>query len=573
MPGRAIVFDLNPRDRELVADSLTSRGWSVEARGDCAFPSSLLEHDADVVFLDMGLLDSVDLAALGRSVLGHACSGMILLGAHEHAEQACEAVRRGAFHFLIRPLTSGDVCHWAEEALRIAVPPDRTIPVRLRGVEGERTCHIVCHSSKMRDLRQTVLRVAQAPHGTVLVLGETGVGKELVARAIHQLSPRKGPLVALSCPAVPETLFESELFGHERGAFTGAGGAKRGLAEIAGGGTLFLDEIGDMPLPLQAKLLRVLQERVIRRVGGTRDIPVDIRVVAATGCDLRRAVREGKFREDLFYRLAVIPLSIPPLRERREDIVPLARMFLAEYCRDNDVPVPHLRPRVENALVQHQWPGNVRELQSWAQRMALSRLLPQSPSERPGISGKELPCCFQDSFPGASELDQRGTPRRGSVPAGRAMKCPAEETHASASDFDPTLHVGPSALAPDYGPAAVALGPDASASDVGPTLRVGPDVSGASGIPWGTGRMGCAWPGMSLTEAPAAEDGVTLQLGRCSLDEAERAVIGRALQKTGGNKRKAAEMLGMNRATLYRKLAKFGWRSGVPAVAGNTRAV
>jgi transcriptional regulator with GAF, ATPase, and Fis domain len=366
----------------------------------------------------------------------------------------------------------------------------------------------------MQALRQTVLRVAQVPNGTVLVLGETGTGKEIIARAIHQLSPREGPLVALSCPAIPQTLFESELFGHEGGAFTGAGGTKRGLAEIAGGGTLFLDEIGDMPLELQAKLLRVLQERVIRRVGGTRDIPVDIRVVAATGRDLRRAVREGKFREDLFYRLTAIPLSIPPLRERREDIMPLTRTFLSEYCRDVNVLVPHLRPRVENALIQYRWPGNVRELQNWAQRMALLELTPQAPWEQPSICGEELPCCLQDSSP--------------------------ERPDASASDCDP---------------AAGALGPD---------------VSGAPSIPWGTGGMGCVWPAALRTEAPAAEDGITLQLGKCSLDEAERAVIGRALQETGGNKRRAAEMLGMNRATLYRKLAKFGWRSRTPAGAGST---
>jgi DNA-binding NtrC family response regulator len=517
VPGRAIVFDRNPRERELIADSLNSQGWWVETRADCDLCSPLDGHAADVVFLDLGLVDDRDPAALDSWVPGHACPGMILLGTREHSDLAREAMRRGALHFLLRPLATEDVCHWAERALRFAVPCDQAIPVRLRGSDGERTCHIVCRSPKMRALRQTVLRAAQAPNGTVLILGETGAGKEMVARAVHQLGPRSGPLVALSCPAVPETLFESELFGHERGAFTGAGGAKRGLAEIAGGGTLFLDEIGDMPLVLQTKLLRVLQERVVRRVGGTRDIPVDIRVVAATGRDLRRAVREGKFREDLFYRLTVIPVVVPPLRERREDIVPLTRIFLAEYCRDIDVPVPQLRPRVENALVQHRWPGNVRELQNWAQRTALSRLASPSPPEHPGMPSREPPCCLHESSP--------------------------ELTGALAPEFVPTR-----------GPTRVPDGPDASCA---------PDV------PWGAGEVGCAWPGMLHTEAPAAEEGITLKLARCSLEEAERAVIGRALQETGGNKRRAAEMLGMNRATLYRKLARFGWRSGAPAGAGS----
>ena len=513
MPGRAMVFHRDPRDRELVADTLSSRGWWVETRADCDFPSVLSEHVAEVVFLDRSLVDSEGLAALDGSAFGHPCPSIILLGAREHAEQASEDMRSGVFHFLARPLASNDVCHWAEKALRFTVLPDQAVPVRLRGPRGERTCHVVCRSPKMQALRQTVLRVAQAPNATVLVLGETGTGKEIIARAIHQHSPREGPLVALSCPAIPQGLFESELFGHERGSFTGAGGTKRGLAEIASGGTLFLDEIGDMPLDLQAKLLRVLQERVIRKVGGTKDIPVDIRVVAATGRDLRRAVREGKFREDLFYRLTAIPLSIPPLRERREDIMPLTRTFLSEYCRDINVLVPHLRPRVENALVQHRWPGNVRELQNWAQRTALQELAPQAPWEWPNACGEELPCCLQDSS--------------------------AER---------------PEALTPGCGQAEEVLEPG---------------VSGAPSTQWGTGEMGCVWPAALRTEALAAEEGITLQLGRCSVDEAERAVIGRALQETGGNKRKAAEMLGMNRATLYRKLARFGWRSRLPARAGN----
>lgn len=213
-------------------------------------------------------------------------------------------------------------------------------------------------------LREQAERLAASP-APMLIQGETGTGKELLARHVHQHSGRRGPFVAVNGAAVTETLAEAEFFGHESGAFTGAQGRRAGWFEAAHGGTLFLDEVGDLPLSLQVKLLRVLQEREVTRIGGRRPVQVDVRVITATHVDLRRAVREGRFREDLFYRLHILRLTLPPLRERRGDILPLARLFLARHAREHGLlHAPALSPAAERALCEHDWPGNIRDLES-----------------------------------------------------------------------------------------------------------------------------------------------------------------------------------------------------------------
>jgi sigma-54 specific flagellar transcriptional regulator A len=230
---------------------------------------------------------------------------------------------------------------------------------------------IIGESSAMRSLRALLERVAPSM-ATVLITGESGTGKEVVVRELHRLSGRKGAFVAINCGAIPEHLLESELFGHERGAFTGAVMRRVGRFELAHGGTIFLDEIGDMPMPMQVKLLRVLQERVIERVGGTAGLPVDVRIVAATHRDLPERIKEGRFREDLYYRLSVFPIEIPPLRERTEDVAPLVREMIDRVYRRYGVRL-NIGPDAMTVLEQYSWPGNARELANLIERLAVMR--------------------------------------------------------------------------------------------------------------------------------------------------------------------------------------------------------
>jgi DNA-binding NtrC family response regulator len=294
------------------------------------------------------------------------------VGALASHHLAAAVVRAGAAELFALPQDAPQLRSWlGERAERMRGARSRdefaareASKYRFEGILGE------SHS-----LRQALDRAALViPHATVTLLltGETGTGKELLARAIHYNGPRRdAPFVDVNCAAIPDTLLESELFGHEKGAFTDATTTKPGLFEVASGGTLFLDEIGHLPLPLQGKLLRALEERAIRRVGGTRTIAVDVRIIAATHVDLATAASRGEFRQDLYYRLNVVPLSLPPLRERREDILPLARAFLSRFSKEYGVPQPRLTPATERALAAHPWAGNVRELRNVIERAVL----------------------------------------------------------------------------------------------------------------------------------------------------------------------------------------------------------
>jgi DNA-binding NtrC family response regulator len=291
---------------------------------------------------------------------------VIVVTAHGSIEAAVEAMREGAYDFITKPV---DPHHLAvvlgkaieREALR---EQNRYLLAEVQGRQVE----IVAENVAMKELLRVARRAAES-NSTVLLLGESGTGKEVLARAVHQWSPRAtSPFIVVNCVAIPEPLLESELFGHERGAFTGAYQLKRGKFEIADRGTLFLDEIGEMPANIQAKLLRVLQEHEFERVGGTRPIQVDIRVVAATNSDLERAVRERRFRDDLYYRLNVVSLKIPPLRERKEDLPALVDHFLRRYSAELKKPLKRLTPAAMDSLRAYGWPGNVRELENVIER-------------------------------------------------------------------------------------------------------------------------------------------------------------------------------------------------------------
>jgi DNA-binding NtrC family response regulator len=277
---------------------------------------------------------------------------------------AVQAMRLGATDFLTKPIDVDQLRLVVSRAMRERALLDELAALRER-LHAEYSFHsILSKSPRMHAVFELIGHVAQASATTVLVEGETGTGKELVARAIHQASPRAaGPLVAVNCAALPETLLESELFGHEKGAFTTAIQQRKGRFELADRGTIFLDEVGEVPLTMQAKLLRVLQERCFERVGGTESIEVDVRVIAATNKDLHKLIDEGKFREDLYYRLNVVKINLPPLRERAEDTPLLAAHFSAKYARPG-APPKQIAPEAMEVLLRYDWPGNIRELEN-----------------------------------------------------------------------------------------------------------------------------------------------------------------------------------------------------------------
>ena len=291
----------------------------------------------------------------------------IVITAYGTVDIAVEAMKRGATDFITKPFELDGLLGM----IRVAAERATRTRALAQGSAGETAGAVIAAAPAMQKLLEQVRAIAPF-QTTVLVTGETGTGKEVVARAIHSLSPRNGkPLVALNCAAVPEQLLEDELFGHVKGAFTGAQGARAGRFEQADGGTLFLDEIGDMSLPLQSKLLRVLQEREFERLGSSRTVKVDVRVVAATSADLQRRIEEGAFRPDLFYRLNVVHLRLPPLRERREDIRPLAEHLLAKFCAASGLTTKAVSEDAWNALAAYRWPGNVRQLQNAVERAAV----------------------------------------------------------------------------------------------------------------------------------------------------------------------------------------------------------
>ena len=297
---------------------------------------------------------------------------IVAVGALPSHRIAVQAVRAGAIEYFALPGDMPALRSWLRDRAERLAARGRRSSFADRESAKYRFDGMIGGSEALRVALERASRVIPHDGVTVLIAGETGTGKELLARAIHYNGPRReAPFVDVNCAAIPEQLLESELFGHEKGAFTDASAAKPGLFEVAHGGTLFLDEIGHLPLGLQGKLLRVLEERTIRRVGGTKTIPVNVRIIAASHVDLGEAVQRRQFREDLFYRLNVVPLELPPLRHRREDIVPLARHFLTKFAAEYGVPLPELSAGAERALVTAPWPGNIRELRNAMERALL----------------------------------------------------------------------------------------------------------------------------------------------------------------------------------------------------------
>jgi two-component system nitrogen regulation response regulator GlnG len=365
--ARILIADDEDSLRWVLDKGLRQVGYDVTSvkDGDSAL-RAFAEAPFDLVFLDIRMPGMDGLTALGKLRELRSDAQVIVMTAHGTMETAIQAMQRGAYDYLAKPFDLDEVLLLAERALAARRLTQEVARLRSGLREVWEFGALIGRHPRMQEVYKTIGRIA-ASDVTVLLRGESGTGKELVARAIHHYSRRAGrPFVAVSAAAIPGTLLESELFGHERGAFTDAKERKLGKLELAHGGTLFLDEIGDMPPDLQTKLLRALQERTIERVGGHEPIRVDVRVLAATNRDLEAMMREGRFREDLFYRLNVVAVNLPPLRERRRDIPLLVEHFLSKYAAE--LGERGVAPEALDRLVGHDWPGNVRELENVVQR-------------------------------------------------------------------------------------------------------------------------------------------------------------------------------------------------------------
>lgn len=432
--------------------SFAAAGYSVETAHNVkdaqkAFNSPV---ELDAVVTDLKLPDGDGLQILAAARERSPLLPVVVMTAHGTIENAVSAVKQGAYDFIAKPFDPDHLILIVARALSESGSRRENIVLKKEFSRYLRMPELVGESPQWLGVIESARKVAPLKT-TALILGESGTGKELIARAIHFFSPRaEQPFVAVNCAAIPKDLIENELFGHEKGAFTGATEIKQGRFELADKGTIFLDEIGDMDLPLQAKLLRVLQESEFERVGGTRTLKVDVRIVAASNKNLERAVADGSFREDLFYRLNVFPISIPPLRERRADILPLARFFLEGFCRDMNRQRLSISEDAVRTLERYVWKGNVRELRNVIERAVIM----------------------------------------------------------------------------------------------------------ADGTVVETGHLALCDPEVTPSGVPAS--GSLLAIGEAAARAAEKSMIEKVLQETGGNKSRAAEMLGVSYKTLLTKIKEFG---------------
>jgi len=369
---KILIVDDDPKILEVIASVLRDGGYTVDtaANGTKAI-RSIDTESYDLVITDLKMPEVDGMMVLKHVVDRSPDTMCIILTGYGTIEGAVEAIKAGAFHYITKPVKSAEIMTVVEKALKYKLLERENILLRQQLRKKYRFENFVGDSRPIQEVFELIEKVADTD-STILITGESGTGKELIAKAIHYNSHRRdNPMVVINCGAIPEELLESELFGHEKGAFTGAHKARMGRFELANGGTIFLDEIGDMSPNLQVKLLRVLQEQQFERVGSTRTIGVDIRVIAATNQDLFSAVNKGKFREDLYYRLNVIPINVPPLRERRSDTPLLVDFFMKKFTQERQKHVKGFTQESMDTLFQYDWPGNVRELENLVERVII----------------------------------------------------------------------------------------------------------------------------------------------------------------------------------------------------------
>ena len=364
-----LIVDDEASLRDFLSIVFEGEGWRVETAGSLAAARSAhAKHEPDLILCDLMLPDGSGIDLL-REVKASAPSvAVIMITAHTSTKSAVEALKAGAFDYIAKPFDIDELKIIVRNAVERKELEDENIHLRTALEERFTFSNIIGRSARMQEIFSVVQRIAKTS-STVLISGDSGTGKELIARAIHYTSGRRGKFVSINCGALPETLLESELFGHERGAFTGAIREKRGLFHEADRGTIFLDEIGETSTAMQIKLLRVLQDHVVRRVGSNSETQVEVRVIAATNRDLAESIRAGTFREDLFYRINVIPITLPPLRQRREDIALLVEHFITKYSKTLGVPQKRISADAMRLIEKYSWPGNVRELENVIERM------------------------------------------------------------------------------------------------------------------------------------------------------------------------------------------------------------
>ena len=409
-----LIVDDEVNIRRVLSAMLKREGYEVSAAGDGEQALAVLARSpVDVVITDLVMPRLGGLELLKRVGSDFPDVPVIMITAHGTVDTAVEAMKAGAFDYITKPFDQ-------EELKKVIVKATRARDLERQhlhtgGGDGERP-PLVGQSAAMRSVYEVIGKVADSP-STVLLTGESGTGKELVAQALHRGSSRRDkPLIKVNCAAIPKDLVESELFGYEKGAFTGAVGSKPGRFELADGGTLFLDEIGEVPVEMQVKLLRALQESEFERVGGIRTIHVDVRLIAATNRDLKALIADGRFREDLFYRLNVVPVALPPLRERREDIPALAQHFVEKYDRRLGKKVERVDDEALEVLLAYSWPGNIRELENLMERSVLF-------ADGPVITAAQLPESLREKAPVApTPIAAVGPIGAIAAPSGASMK-------------------------------------------------------------------------------------------------------------------------------------------------------
>jgi DNA-binding NtrC family response regulator len=536
MSARVLIVDDDADMAEMVARHLAGEGFTAAAvTGGARAIQRLADEAFDVVLTDVVMGEVDGLAVLREAQRLHPRARVILMTAFGSLENAIAALREGAADYLTKPFKMAEVTVAVRRALdEVRLREENK---RLRDEVGERYRleRMLGNSRAMKAVLEQVGEVA-ASGATVLLLGESGTGKELVARAIHDLSPRSArPFIAVNCAALAESLLESELFGHEKGSFTGATSLRKGRFEIADRGTLFLDEVAEMPTATQVKLLRVLEEREFMRVGGSAPIKVDVRVIAATNKNLEEEVRAGTFRRDLYYRLAVLSIRMPPLRERREDIPLLIHHFVQEFCRENDREFVGITDEAMEILQNYDWPGNVRELRNLVESM-----LVLTPGSR--IRPRDIPA---DIFARANPLrllpvalaDGEGEE---SGPSTRRVEALLSYFYRDLkTDLDAVRHEQ-ARLREMFRESSTPQWLDAVEVESNGGAEAEPDREAAPVV-------GVAMP----------EDRVRFEVGM-SLEDLEKEAIARTLASVDGNRRRAADMLGIGERTLYRKLKQYG---------------